>query len=178
MKNGKVSVKVLPDSRRTKSKGRLPLKLRITYKGERKYYGTGFDASSEDWAIINSAGAKGDLRRVKNDIAEVEKKAQECAGRIAPFSFKQFERDFYGKSIRFESLQSAFDVVVGQLESEDRWGTASSYRTACNALDRFKAKISLEDVDREFLQKFENWAVKEVIQPGPTAEINVRQYIS
>jgi integrase len=135
--------------------------LRITYKGERKYYGTGFDASSEEWATINSAGAKGDLRRVKNDIAEIEKNAQDCAGRIAPFSFKQFEKDFFGKSLRFESLQSAFDAVVAQLEAEDRWGTATSYRTASNALYRFRSKISLEDVDQDFLKNFEKWAAKE-----------------
>jgi len=161
MKKDRVSAKVLPDNRRTKSEGRFPLKLRITYKGERKYYGTGFDASADEWEAINSAGVRGNLRRIKNDIAEVEKKAQKCAELIAPFSFRQFENDFFEKGTRFESLQSAFDALIAQLEANEQWGTASSYRTACNALHRFNAKIALEDIDVEFLQKFEKSALKD-----------------
>jgi len=90
MKKEKVSVKVVPDIRRMKGEGRFPLKLRITFKGERKYYGTGYDASQEEWDKINSAEAKGDLRKSKVEIASIEKRAQACIEGITPFSFKQF----------------------------------------------------------------------------------------
>lgn len=156
-----MNLRVIPDIRRKKDEGRFPLKLRITYKGERRYYATGFDANGEEWTAINSAGPKGELRRIKAGIAEIEKKAEECVEKIVPFSFKQFEKDFFGTAIRFESLKSAFEVQIGQLEGNDQWGTASSYRTACNALYRFKSKIALEDVDQDFLQKFEKWVLKE-----------------
>jgi len=39
MKKDIVNTRVLPDTRRAKKEGRYPLKLRITYKGERRYYG-------------------------------------------------------------------------------------------------------------------------------------------
>lgn len=74
MKKDRVSVKILPDIRRTKEVDKFPLKLRITYKGARKYYGTGFDANPEEWETINSANAKGELRKIKISIAEIEKK--------------------------------------------------------------------------------------------------------
>ena len=147
MKKGKVNVRVLPDSRRKKDGGKFPLKLRITHKAERRYYGTGFDADKEEWVAINSACPKGELRRIKAGIAEIEKKAEECIEKIVPFSFKQFERDFFGTAIRFESLKSVFEAQIRRLEDNDQWGTASFYRTSCNALYRFKAKIALEDVD-------------------------------
>jgi site-specific recombinase XerD len=161
MKKDRVNVKVLPDIRRTKEEGRFPLKLRITYKGIRKYYGTGFDANTEEWETINSANARAELRRIKVGIAEIEKKAQDCAERIVPFSFKQFEKDFFGKGIRHESLKAAFEALIKQLEANEQWGTATSYQTACNTLYRFKPKIALEDIDQDFLQKFEKWVLNQ-----------------
>ena len=49
MKKGRVNVRVVPDTRRKKGQGRFPLKLRVTVKGERRYYGTGFDVTEEEW---------------------------------------------------------------------------------------------------------------------------------
>jgi integrase len=155
MKQEKVNVKVVPDIRRMKGESRFPLKLRITCKGTRKYYGTGYDASREEWDHINSAEAKGDLRKIKVEIAGIEKNAQTCIDRITPFSFKQFEKEFFEQRIRYESLKSAFDVYIEDLKANEQWGTAASYQTACNALHKFKPKIALEDIDKEFLQKFE-----------------------
>jgi len=157
MKKEKVGVKVMPDIRRMKGEGRFPLKLRITFKGERKYYGTGYDATQDEWDRINSTKAKDDLRKIKVEIAGIEKKAQTCVDEITPFSFKQFEKEFFEQRIRYESLKSAFEAYISQLKANDQWGTATSYQTACNALHKFKTKINLEDIDKEFLQKFEKW---------------------
>lgn len=161
MKTDRVGVKVLPDIRRLKEKAKYPLKLRITYKGERKYYGTGYDATDEEWEAIHQENVKGDLRKIKLGIAEVEVKAITLAEKIVPFSFKQFEEQFFEKSIRMESLRSAFDAQIARLEANDQWGTACSYRTACNALYRFRSKIRLEDIDQDFLEKFEKWELAE-----------------
>ncbi len=59
MKQERVGVKVVPDIRRKKEGLRVPLKLRITFKGIRKYYGIGQDVNKEEWGKINSADAKG-----------------------------------------------------------------------------------------------------------------------
>lgn len=45
MKQEKVNVRVIRDNRRQKDGLRFPLKLRLTYKGLRRYYGTGYDVS-------------------------------------------------------------------------------------------------------------------------------------
>ena len=152
-----MNVKVMPDIRRVKGEGKLPLKLRITFKGERKYYGAGYDATQEEWDKINSADVKGDLRKIKIEIGSIEKRALKTAEEIIPFSFKQFEKEFFEQRIRYESLKSVFDTYIRQLKANEQWGTATSYQTACNALHKFKTKIALEDIDREFLQKFEKW---------------------
>lgn len=95
MKQEKVFVKVVPDIRRKKDGKRFPLKLRITYKGIRNYYGVGYDATIEEWKIINSADAKGSLRKIKNSILNVENEAQECCDQITPFLLRNLRMNFF-----------------------------------------------------------------------------------
>ncbi len=161
MKQERVNVRIVPDTRRKKYEDRFPIKLRITFKGERKYYGTGYDANQEEWDKINSAAASGELRKAKVELGSIEKRAQKTVESISPFSFKQFEKEFFEQRIRYESLKSAFDAYIDQLKTNEQWGTATSYQTACNALHKFKPKIALEDVDKEFLQKFEKWILEQ-----------------
>lgn len=111
--------------------------------------------------MISQGNPKGELRRIKLGVSELEVKATAVAEKIVPFSFKQFEDQFFEKSLRFESLRSAFDAQIARLEANDQWGTATSYRTACNTLYRFRANIRLEDTDQQFLEKFEKWALSE-----------------
>lgn len=159
MKRYKVSVKVVTDVRRTKNNKRFPLKLRITYKGERRYYATGHDASDEEWMIINSAESKGKLRRIRSAIVEIEDEAEKCCTAIVPFSFKQFEYDFFDQKIQFETVESAFMAYITQLRSNNQVGSAGSYRTAINTLLKYKAKLKFGDITPDFLQDFENWMV-------------------
>src|SRR6185312_2594941 len=84
MKQDKVHVKIVPDVRRIKTGSKFPLKLRVTHKGERKYYATGLDVSDEQWEIINSAEAKGKFQKMRIEMAEIERKALECVSEIIP----------------------------------------------------------------------------------------------
>ena len=157
MKQEKVSVAVMPDSRRQMTDERFPLKLRITYKGSRRYYSTGFNVTMEEWEIINSIKAKSKLREIKNSIGIIENDARNCCDSISPFTFMRFEKEFFDQRIQYENVQSAFDVYIEELKTNGQVGTASSYKTACNSLHKFKPKLQFEDITKEFLQQFENW---------------------
>ncbi len=50
-------------------------------------------------------------------------------------------------------------AYVNELKENRQYGTTASYVTACNALHKFKSSLKLEDITKEFLQKFENWMV-------------------
>lgn len=161
MKQDRVNTKVVPDTRREMNDGRFPLKLRVTYKGNRKYYGTGYSATVEEWAVINSDKAKGKLRSVKNAIAAIENDCQKCADEIIPFSFKQLEKLFFESRIGFENLKSAFDNYIATLRKNDQVGTAVAYQTAYNKLHKFRPDLKIEHVTIEFLQDFERWMLKD-----------------
>lgn len=161
MKQDRVNVKVVPDIRRSKNDERFPLKLRITYKGDRKYYATGYDSTEEEWLIINSQEARASLRKIKQEISIVEKNAQKCCEEIIPFSFLQFEKDFFDEKIQFESLESAYITYIAQLKANGQFGTADSYTTSINSLKKFKKKLHFEHITKEFLQSFEAWMLAE-----------------
>jgi integrase/recombinase XerD len=160
MKKEKVGVKVVPDIRRIKDEERFPLKLRINYKGKRSYYGVGYDATKEEWKIINSAEAKRSLRKIKNIILTIENDAQACCEKINPFSFKYFENDFFYQRSMFETLQSTYDAYVRELKNNNQYGTAIGYQTALNTFSKFKPNLDFDDITKEFLQKFELWMLE------------------
>ena len=85
------------------------LKLRLTFKGQRRYYGTGYDASTGEWDQINSDKATDDLRKIKIEVSAIGKKAILCIEKIIPFSFKQFEKNYFD--------QSASDAYISQLKA-------------------------------------------------------------
>ncbi|MEN9549077.1 MAG: hypothetical protein RIR12_1668 [Bacteroidota bacterium] len=165
MKTEKVLAKIVRDSRRIKKDGRLPLKLRITYKGGRKYYSTGHSATQEEWIQINSDTVKGKLRTVKNDIAVIEKEAERMLDRITPFSFRRFEDEFFEKPVRYSTLEALFKAYVAQLNKNEQYGTADSYTTAIRSLLRFKQKLTLQDITVDFLRNYE----KAMLESGKSA---------
>jgi integrase/recombinase XerD len=161
MKQDKVYVKIVPDIRRLKTGAKFPLKLRITYKGERKYYATGLDVSDEQWEIINSAEVKGKFQKIRIEMAEIEKKALDCVSKILPFSFVVFERDFFRTAPREQTLEVAYESYIAELRSNEQYGTAKSYQDSKNTLRRFRpGKVRFEDITKEFLNDFERWMVE------------------
>jgi integrase/recombinase XerD len=157
MKEQRVNLKVVPDERRLKSNERYPLKLRVTFKGKRKYYSTSYDVSNEEWEIINSTDAKGNLRKIKNGIAAIETKSQKLCEEIIPFSFYDFEKEFFKEKPDIYSIEVAYNQYIAQLKANEQFSTAESYQTSLNSLKRYKNNLRFEDITKEFLQGFENW---------------------
>lgn len=152
MKQDKVLVKIVPDIRRIKTGSKFPLKLRVTHKGERKYYATGLDVSDEQWETINSAEAKGKFQKMRIEMAEIERKALECISEIVSFSFVTFEREFFREVAAEQTVELAYESYISELRANEQFGTAKSYQDSNNTLKRFRpGKLRFEDVTKEFL---------------------------
>lgn len=161
MKRNKVTVTVIPDVKRTKTNQRTALNLRLTYKGRRKYYSTGFEASKAECMTINSAEAKGKLRKIKNAIAEIEVDAQKCCDDIIPFSFPRFEYLFFSQKIIFQNLRSAYVAYMEQLKNNQQYSSAVSYQTALNNIEKFRRNLQLTDITVDFLEAYEKWLLNQ-----------------
>ena len=95
MNNNKIIVAVCPDYRRKLQNEKYPLKLKITFKGQRRYYATGYSATKDEWLIINSSSVKGKLKTIRNEIVKIESKAEEKISRLSLFSFQSFQDEFF-----------------------------------------------------------------------------------
>jgi integrase/recombinase XerD len=160
MKQDRVYLKTVPDIRRIKNAFKFPLKLRITYKGERKYYATGLDVSTEQREAINNPEMKGKFQKMRLELAEIERRALTCVASIVPFSFVTFEREFFRSLPAEQTVELAYESYIEELQGNEQYGTAKSYSDSCNALKRFHSgKLQFEEVTKEFLNDFEKWMV-------------------
>lgn len=157
MKEHRVTVKVVPDTRRSKVSGKYPLKLRLTCKGERRYYNTIYDVSTEEWEAINSDQVKGRLRTMRNEISALELSAEDTIRLMDEFSFSKFEKRFYKNPGGSRTINDFFQEYIDQLIKEKRIGTAESYQTALNALIKFKGDKRVSEITTEYLSDFEEY---------------------
>ena len=95
MKQNIVTASIVPDNRREKSDGKFPLKLRVTFKGKRKYYATGYDVDIVGWRLIKENRAKGELRKTSLALFEIQANSQKCCDGLDNFSFTKFESSFF-----------------------------------------------------------------------------------
>jgi integrase len=148
------------DTRRVKENDVYPVKLRVTYLRQRKYYNLDIDLSKENWEKINSAKPRGELKETKIKLALILEKADKVIKDMEDFSFHKFEKDFFKIPKNTQSIKASFEEYISRLEKDGRISTASSYQTALNSLLEFKSNLKFWDITSDFLQDYENWMLK------------------
>lgn len=169
----KPTAAVTLDIRRQKSNGKYPVRLRITYQRERKYYTLKLDdLTTEEWEKLTKAERLRDVRlsEIKTKAADYEKLARDVFGRIPRFTFTRFEEGFFADhSIDTKntanSVFHAFEEVVKKLRKQGRISTASTYETAGNSLKAFQDKLQFRDITPAFLEDYESHQTKQGKSP-------------
>ena len=158
MKN-KVSVKIILDTRRSKKKGIYPVKLRVTYLREQKYFPTNFDLSEEDFEKIMNGTGRGDLKEIRLRLNSLEVGANTIAEQLPHFSFARFESQLFTQpdSKNLSEVNQLFDVIIDRLVAEKRLNTAESYRYSNVSISKFRPKLKLVDVTPEFLRDYQKY---------------------
>ena len=157
MKQSIITVSIVLDKRRIKDDATYPLKLRITYRGTRKYYATGYNTNLPDYMLMKQDKARGDLQKTNLALNGIQIKAQKCCDDLESFSFTKFEDLFFPKKVPVLNLQSAFDSYISELNKNGQIGSAISYSCACVSLHKFKAGLKFEHLTPEFLRNYERW---------------------
>jgi integrase/recombinase XerD len=177
MDNYKASVTLLHDTRRSKKGEKYPVKLNVYFDGEKKRYKTGIDLTEEEWNKISKNNLRdNDLKITKRKLNISIKKAEDIIKSLEVFSFIEFESLFFEeKRVRRSALlKDLFDEYVKQLEANNQVGTAVSYRTTINSIQKFKAGLKITDVTTQFLQEYERNLLSNNISPS-TVGIYMRQ---
>ncbi len=156
----KVSVMPCLYDRRIKSNGKYPVKLKLIFNREKRFYNTGIDLSKEQFNRLTTDRS---LKKQHKDIIYYLDKADKIIETLGySFSFKSFDKQFLSKKSD-DHAESSYDLIKGLtkykslLESEGRWKSADSFQSTISQIDRFigKKKMTWDEVDYEFLKKFD-----------------------
>ncbi|WP_341224805.1 site-specific integrase [uncultured Arcticibacterium sp.] len=157
-----VTLALIQDTRTIKKDGTYPLKLRVTYNRDQKYYSIGLSYSEDDWTKINSIRPGKEFRQIKLLLSKIESRADDIIKEIFPFTFEDFEKRFNAKPKKTSDLLSSFDDYEEMLRKENRIGTAESYKSARSSFTKFlasrkKKKALFKEITSDWLNEYENW---------------------
>jgi integrase/recombinase XerD len=133
---------IILDTRRPLKNGTFPVKLRITFLRERKYYPTAYSLSEEDFLKTQDPKARAKFKDLSIEFQAEEQRAIAVINKLPSFSFYEFEKKFLGSGFK-NNVFSAFDYTILQLNDDGRVGTANSYTCASNSLYSFIKKEPL-----------------------------------
>lgn len=160
----KPTFSVVLDTRREKSDGTYPLRLRVTYKRVRKYYNVGLgDFTREDFEKITTTTPREvKLKSIKSKIKQHEVRCETIYLEMKAFSFDRFENLFFGKEEKPEyTLFSLMQRYIEKLFEQNRVSTAQSYTMASNSIKRYSPNADFKDITPRFLTDYEIWMIKQ-----------------
>lgn len=165
-KNMKANPIIYLDTRRSKATGKYPVKLRITFGKEQKYYSIGIDLSKEDFHLIQNPASmkKGMESAYKKRLKEwrikchaILIKANAFIETMPEFTFTLFERKYFQNKQSSNDVYEAYAEAISNKIRNGRIGTASNYQSSMNSLKQFSPKLKFRDITAEFLKEYETW---------------------
>ena len=155
--NNGITISSILDQRREMNGGTYPIKIRVTFKRERKYYSTGKNLSTEEWEKLSDTKSKKQISvrtdiqfsfdKVKNAVIQLE--------RDDNFSFTALNI-YLGQSSADNTLGTAFQAKIELLLNENRIGSYNYYNDTLKTIEDFAGKnIPFEYITVAWLKKFE-----------------------
>ncbi|GAB3343110.1 site-specific integrase [Larkinella ripae] len=150
--------------------GTYPLKLRVTYQRERKYYSVGMNMTETLWADVeDKTKTRRELREIRDRIAEFEVRAEKVFKELTEFTFSGFEARYFvsesddaKKRALKNDVGNSFNEYISLLKSEGRDGTAESYGNALSSLTAYNKRLRFDEITPDFLKGYE----KKMLQAG------------
>lgn len=145
--------------RREKSNGKYPVKLKVIYNREKKFYSTGVDLTQDEFAVFHIERS---LQKEYKKIAYYQSKADKIIEQLRnDFTFSRFEKLFINSALQTSSsvknVMVALENYKTNLENEGRIKSMESFATTINWIKKFRGNKTLlwDDLDVDFLRKLE-----------------------
>lgn len=162
MASNKPTTAIILDTRRCKTDGTYPVKLRVTHKRQSKLFGTVFSLSQEEFGKVMGEKPRNPYKEIRVNLNAVENRANDIIMDMAVFSFDDFAARLTGKVGEPSNVFSAFEQYINEMNEAERVGNAYAYKCAMNSLKDFypKPKLVFDEIDKKFLNKYEAWALR------------------
>ena len=88
----KASASIYLEKRTPKQNNTYPVKIKVTYLRDRRYYGTGISLTEAEFEVVMGKNPKKDLLQYRIDLDKLNLKANDIIRDLNEFSFADFER--------------------------------------------------------------------------------------
>jgi len=157
----KPTVKIVLMKHKALQNGEHPVALRVTFDRKSRYFVLKDDSKTLSCSLNKWNQEFGRYNRSKDAnhfLTAYEKKANDVLDRLSStdFTFSRFENLYFRKQKRIDVFEY-FNDCIDKLKSDNRFGTADSYRDTLNRIKEYtkERKITFQDIDLSFLQQFE-----------------------
>lgn len=151
-----ITVNTFLDRRRAYAKGDYPIKVRVNYKGKKRYYSTGKSCTQKVWEKLPTAKSK-ELVEMRSEIQTsfsiilTHVKQLHAQGN---FTIDNLDRSLM--KISGTTLNSLLEQKIKQLTDNGQIGTRECYENTLANVTKFGGKqIPIENVTVEWLKEFE-----------------------
>lgn len=162
------------DTRRKKNNNTYPLKLKVTYKGKRRYYSINdISLTKKDYQrMISDIANRGRLRTILIKANKFKSTIDSRIEKMDTFSFEELsgKKQAATKNELPNDVFKVYEMRMKELENENRIKTLISYRTSMNSIYQFvfgkkvtgkiTEKLPFEKITTRFLHNYENWLNK------------------
>lgn len=148
---------ILLDTRRKKKDNSFPVKLRVTYKRDQRYYKTNYAFTKQEYEKVAGEKPRGKYKDISLELSRIENKAREVISELSVFSFEAFDMVFRTKKDERQNVLYSYERNIDRLKSEGRLGTAESYKYSLNSLKEFvkKEMLLFSEITPKFLENYQ-----------------------
>ncbi len=169
-----MNIKIVQRKDRVYSDGRSPLFIRFTQNRQSKYVSTGISLLSQYWdensQRIDSSHIESEALnyKLKQTVREYQKKINKLTILDIPVNFETLLGE-HSKYVNC-TITEFFIQEIKQLKVNGKVGTASKYETCLSLLQQCNlGKMRFEQVNLQYLQKFETFLVNKGNKPNSIA---------
>ena len=159
--NNGITVASFIDNRRATISGSYPVKIRVTYKRERKYYSTGKELTLDEWDKLSQSKSKKQIE-VRTDIQNSFEKVKEIVQELeleGGFSF-----DILNIRLSKGDISSLNTLIGNKIETlivNEQIGNSSFYKSTLTSIEQFAGqKIMEASVTPDWLKRYEKHMLK------------------
>ena len=150
-----ITVAVIIDTSHPKREGKYPVRIRVTYLRQRKYYPTGKDLTADQWDALPTTKNR-ELSAVRKDIENsynIIRSAVEELASNGDFSLDALNARF--KLAPSLSINTMFAARLDELKSRGRVGNMTVYYATLKGIERFAGThVRLSSVTPNWLTRY------------------------
>jgi hypothetical protein len=152
----RISVTTVIDTRRAKIGGKYPIKVKVSYLNDRRYYSTSQNLSLDEWNKLPITKVR-ELIKIRENTENSFIKVRDAVAELVSddtFSFDRLNQRL--KHAATCTINVAFKAKMEELKKGEQIGTMIHYATTLKSIERFKGtNIKFENVSVSWLKQYE-----------------------